>query len=141
MADVDQGMSEDGPSCPDCGEANAAGAARCAACGASLAARPRPAPVTASAAPAPALETEPHEADDFDDRKSKRAGPRCPNCGAHMERGSVEISQKMLDVIFTTLSAHSLFFFPIDGKRREILKAGQRRRAMLCPICGGFWMR
>ncbi len=140
-ADVDQGTSEDGPACPECGEANPAGAARCAACGAALAARARPAPVTASAAPAPARETEAHEADDFDARQSKRAGPRCPNCGAHMERGSAEISQKMLDVIFTTLSAHSLFFHPLDGKRREILKAGQRRRAMLCPICGGFWMR
>jgi len=136
---VDQGMSEDGPACPECGNASAAGAARCAACGASLAARAHAAPVTASASPA--RETEAHEADDFDDRKSKRAGPRCPNCGAHMERGSAEISQKMLDVIFTTLSAHSLFFHPLDGKRREILKAGQRRRAMLCPICGGFWMR
>lgn len=132
---MDQGTSAGSQVCPNCGETNDAGAARCAACGVNLAAR-RGAPF--SAAPQAGF-----VADDDDDlpRSRRTSGPRCPNCGAHMERGAVEISPKMLDVIFSSLSAHSLWFHPVEGKRREVLKAGQKRRALLCSICGGFWMR
>jgi predicted RNA-binding Zn-ribbon protein involved in translation (DUF1610 family) len=129
---VDEATNGGGAGCPECGVATEAGAARCASCGAGVE------PATAAASPPRGGDA--GERDDFDDRRS-RERPRCPNCGTRMEIGAVQIRQKVLDVIFTGLSAHALFFYPKDGKRRQILKAGQRRRAMLCPICGGLWMR
>lgn len=113
--------------CPSCGAANAPDAERCESCGEGLAV---PAP--------PSLEP---DAEREGEGRPQRRGPRCPNCGAHMERGTAELSHRMIDFIFTGLSSHSLFFHPVDGKRREVLKPGQRKRALMCPICGGFWMR
>ncbi|HYJ78616.1 MAG TPA: hypothetical protein VEW03_03365 [Longimicrobiaceae bacterium] len=108
-------------SCPSCGSANAADRSRCAECDAAL----DEARETAAAA------GEPPEA----------SGPRCPNCGARMERGTATLGQRMIDLVFSALSAQSLYFHPREGRRREVLKAGVKRRALLCPICGGMWMR
>ncbi|HEX8692620.1 MAG TPA: zinc ribbon domain-containing protein [Longimicrobium sp.] len=112
--------------CPNCGTSNAPDAARCERCGEGL----------AVAAPPPAAEPVAEGED-----RPRRRGPRCPNCGAHMERGTVELNQKMIDFIFTGLSSHSLFFHPVDGRRREVLKPGQQKRALMCPICAGVWIR
>lgn len=106
--------------CPACGTANDADRARCAACDAALDEAERPS--------APSAEAE-------------GSGPRCPNCGARMERGTASLGQRMIDLVFSALSAQSLFFHPREGRRREVLRAGVRRRALLCPICGGMWMR
>lgn len=110
--------------CPSCGSANDAERERCTECDASLADAEQP-PRRESAAEA----------------EASGSGPRCPNCGARMERGTAALGQRMIDLVFSALAAQSLFFYPGEGRRREVLKPGVKRRALLCPICGGMWMR
>jgi len=108
--------------CPGCGSANDAERERCAECDASLADAEQPPRREEAAA-------------------ESGSGPRCPNCGARMERGTASLGQRMIDLVFSALSAQSLYFYPREGRRREVLKPGAKRRALLCPICGGMWMR
>ncbi|HEX2202663.1 MAG TPA: hypothetical protein VHG91_05180 [Longimicrobium sp.] len=75
-----------------------------------------------------------------DEAPPKRRGPRCPNCGATMQPGTVRLSARTIDFAFTGWASYSLYFHPLEGKRREVMEAGEEKGALRCPICNGLWI-